>query len=102
MGEAKVQVEYQGQTAELSLIIAKDDNAPTLFGRDWLGHLKLNWPSIKRVSCGPKEALEKFLSKHSQLFQEGLGTLQGVEAKLHLREGATPKFKRARPVSYAL
>ena len=42
MGEAKVQIEYQGQTAELPVIIVKDDSAPMVFGRDWLGHLKLD------------------------------------------------------------
>ena len=47
VGEAKGQVEYEGQTAELPLIIVKDEGAPTLFGRDWLDQLKLDWPSIK-------------------------------------------------------
>ena len=35
VGAVQVHVEYDGQTAQLTLIIVKGDG-PTLLGRDWL------------------------------------------------------------------
>ncbi len=37
-----------------------------------------------------------------QVFEEGLGTLQGYKAKVHVDPNAQPKFCRARSVLYAL
>ena len=36
------------------------------------------------------------------MFEEGLGTLQGTTAKIHVDSTATPIFHKARPVPYAL
>ena len=36
------------------------------------------------------------------MFKEGLGTLQGAKAKIHVDPTATPMFHKARPVLYAL
>ena len=38
----------------------------------------------------------------AQLFEEGLETLQGTKAKIHVDPTATPIFHKARPVPYAL
>ena len=51
------------------------------------------------VTCHPVEAL---LSQHGKLFEDGLGTLQGYEAKLYVDPQAIPKFCKARPVPYAM
>ena len=51
------------------------------------------------VTCHPVEAL---LSRHGKLFEDGLGTLQGYEAKLYVDPQAIPKFCKARPVLYAM
>ena len=42
------------------------------------------------------------MQKHAQLFEEGLETLQGTKAKVHVDPTATPIFHKARPVPYAL
>ena len=42
------------------------------------------------------------LGKHTTLFEAGLGTIQGLEAKLYLKEGAKPRFCRARQVPFAI
>ena len=52
----------------------------------------------KKVST----ALDDVLSKHAKVFEEGLGTMKGVESKLSLKEGSKPKFCKPRSVSFAL
>ena len=51
------------------------------------------------VNCHPVEAL---LTCHRKLFEEGLGTLQGYEAKLYVDPQALPKFCKAQPVPYTM
>lgn len=41
------------------------------------------------------------MQKYAQLFEEGLGTLQGATVKIHVDLTATPIFHKARPVPYA-
>ena len=72
-----------------------------MLGRNWLQKIKLNWPVIKQPSSHNKR-LEEILQKHVQLFEEGLGTLQGTKAKIHVDPTATPILHKARPVPYAL
>ena len=51
------------------------------------------------VTCHPVDAL---LSRHRKLFEDGLGTLQGYEAKMYVDPQAILKFCKARPVPYAM
>ena len=46
--------------------------------------------------------LEKVLEANKEVFEEGLGTLQGTEAKIYVDPSDQPKFVKARPVPYAL
>ena len=43
----------------------------------------------------------ELLSKHDELFQEGLGTFKGYKAK-KVDPGATPHFCKAHTVPYAM
>lgn len=40
--------------------------------------------------------------KHSEVFKEGLGTLRGVQAKIHVSPDAVPRFIRPRSVPCAM
>ena len=42
------------------------------------------------------------LEKHGKIFQDGLGTLQGVSAKLYIDKNVQPHFHNPRPVPFAL
>ena len=42
------------------------------------------------------------MTRNNVLFEEGLGTLQGIQAKLSLKPDATPKYYKERRVPYAL
>ncbi|XP_068697684.1 uncharacterized protein [Montipora foliosa] len=82
IGQAHVQVAYQDQTANLPLQIIKG-KGPSLFGRNWLRDIKLNWGSIKRISCN----LDNVLTKHKSVFNDELGTMQGTKARLFVKSG---------------
>ena len=45
--------------------------------------------------------LEKLLEVHGELFESGVGTLNGY-AHLEIKKGATPRFFKPRSVPYAL
>ena len=97
LGQCQVQVHYCQQKAKLPLLVVQG-KGPSLFGRNWLEAIRLNWAQIKRVTS----ELETLLQKYRHLFEPELGTVKGIEAKLEVRAGTTPKFCRARPVPYAL
>ena len=42
------------------------------------------------------------LDKHSDVFSEGLGELQNVEAKIHIDKEEQPRFFKARQVPFAI
>ena len=97
LGQLKVTVKYNDQVQQLPLLVVAGDG-PSLWGRDWLAAIQLNWAHIKQVRTG----LEPLLQKYSEVFQEELGTLKGIEAKLVVKENAVPKFHKLRSVPYAI
>ena len=97
-GSVDVSVEYQHQQARLSLIVVAG-SGPSLFGRNWLQHLVLDWKEIHQIR---RSSLHALLDKYSSVFQEGLGTFQGLEAKIVVDPQATPRFCKARSVPYAM
>ena len=98
LGEVEVSVSYEDQQAHLPLVVVKG-NGPSLFGRNWLHTIRLNWELINNVCKG---ALSKVLAHHQAVFKEGLGKLKGYEAKIGVDPEATPRFCKARPVPYSL
>lgn len=98
VGCCKVNAEYNGQSAQLSLLIV-GGSGPTLLGRDWLSQIRLDWQQIHRVHSPSLQAL---LDRYPAVFQDGLGTLQGFHAKILVEPGMTPRFNPARSVPYAL
>ena len=87
LGQVLVKVEYGKQEVKLPLLVVPGDG-PSLFGRNWLKSIHLNWPEIKKVSL----ELDTLLNKYKDLFKEELGTVQQYEVKLHVRPGASPNF----------
>jgi hypothetical protein len=49
VGSRVVTVSYNSQTKKLPIIVVKKDG-PSLFGRDWLQHIKVDWNSIFNVN----------------------------------------------------
>ena len=98
VGNMTVCVTYKSQVATLPLLVVKGEG-PSLFGRNWLDHIRLDWHEIYNMHASPLQAI---LQKHAAVFQDGLGTLQGFKAKIFVEEGATPRFCKARTIPYAL
>ena len=101
LGTISVTVCYKQQTKQLSLLVVPTDG-PALFGRDWLQAIVLDWKQLNRVHNIRSRALQDILNQYSELFKDGMGTLQGTTVKIHIQQDARPRFFRARPVPYAL
>ena len=99
LGYVDVQVEYESQALILPLIVVKG-HGPSLFGRNWLEKIKLNWSTIHTVTIS--SALDNLLLKHQNLFHDRLGTLRGFHARLTVDPTAQPCFFKPRPVPYLL
>ncbi|XP_041439913.1 uncharacterized protein K02A2.6-like [Xenopus laevis] len=104
LGQIQAPVTYEGQSFILPLVVVKGDR-PTLLGRNWLKHLKLNWAkifTIKQTEATFHKNLEQVLSKHDSLFKEDFGSIKGLKATITVTSGAKPIFHKPRPLPYAL
>ena len=101
VGEIDVEVEYQGQTEKLVLVVVSG-NGPTLLGRNWLQVIKLNWNQIAHTRLDQVKCLDALLAIFSDVISDKLGTMTHHRAKLYLKENATPKFSKAKPVPFAV
>lgn len=97
VGQATVEVQYEEQSFHMPIQVV-EGNGPSLFGRNWLKSIKLNWATIKKLSTN----LDDILHKYSNVFKDELGTMKDVKAKLYVKEGSKPKFFKPRPVPHAL
>ena len=97
LGQAHVQVTYENQSASLPIFVASGDG-PSLFGRNWLNTIRLNWGEIKKIRCG----LDDLMEKYAEVFRDELGMVQDYTVKLTLKQNAKPKFFRPRAVPYAI
>jgi len=93
-----VNVDYNGQTCEMPLVIVAG-SGPTLLGRDMLSQIQLDWRQIHHIHTA---SLQAVLARYPGVFQEGLGTLKGFEAKIYVDPNAPPRFHPARSVPFAL
>ena len=98
-GSTEVLVEHNGQSVSLPLIVTHG-KGPNLLGRDWMSALKLDWRTIFKLEA--THTLEEVLSKHSDVFKDELGTVQGISAKIHVDPNTQPQFHKARSVPFAL
>ena len=88
VGEAKVAVSYNQQLSTLVLYVVKG-TGPSLLGRDWLRHIKLDWKTVGQVaSVNHVTMLDSLLKRYHEVFQGGLGTLKGVHARLQVKPNA--------------
>ena len=104
LGKVQVSVQLKDQEANMEMIVTKQEG-PTLFGRDWLKALQLDWSEIKHVQATTstlKKKVTEILHKYPEVFSNGEGKLQKIKGTLTLHTEAQPKFVKARSVPYPL
>ena len=99
LGEFDVEVMYHDHSVTLPLVVIQG-SGPSLLGRNWLHHIRLDWQSIKQLKMS--DELETLLEKYKEVFSSTLGTMNNFTAKLRLKTDAQPKFFRPRPVPFSL
>ena len=72
-----VDVCHQGSTHCLTCLVV-NGTGPSLLGRDWLTHIKLDCSAVHRIEHAV------FTNMFPDLFKDGLGKCKGVEAKLYI------------------
>jgi hypothetical protein len=104
LGETVIQAKIQGVKKELPLIVVKDEG-PNLLGRNWFvqfNDIMAGLVQDLNHTSESKKTLSDILRENADVFKEGLGTLKGFVAKIHVDKDVKPKFYKARPVSYAV
>ena len=105
-GEMQCDIVYKGKQYSLPILVANYDAKPTLLGKNWLWHIKLEWGEIfcipKGDTLSADSQLNDLLSKHSELFTENYEGMKGLEAHITMRGDARPVFVKARRVPYTL
>ncbi|XP_038069806.1 uncharacterized protein K02A2.6-like [Patiria miniata] len=106
VGCLQVDICYQEQR-HTGLLYVVQRGGPALFGRDWLAHFKLDWPSIFAISSehppvNMEAKLQALLDSYPELFKDEIGERTDIRAKLTLKDNAHPVFLKARQVPYAL
>ena len=101
VGVINIPVSYQTQTAELELIIVAGEG-PSLFGRDWLRVLRLDWESLNTIQSAGTESLQPLLKRHVEVFKDELGLVRDAPAKSHVDPSVQPRLCKPRTVPYAL
>ncbi len=102
VGELRVTVQYGTQRKQLTLYVIKGEG-PCLLGREWLKSIRLDWKAIGLTTMDKSATrLNTLLEENSEIFKDELGTMEGIQAKLTLREDATPRFHRPRPLPFAV
>ena len=79
-GQRVVEVRYGEQVAKVPLIVVAGQG-PSLFGRNWLEKIKLDWATIGKVERSPLDGL---LDEFEELFRPELGIIKGVQAHLEV------------------
>lgn len=97
MGLFQVQVKHNQQDVTLPLLVVEGDG-PSLLGRNWLRTLRLDWHGIYHVHM--TNSIEHVTQKYQDVFNQELGCVHDVKAKINISNGAKPKFFKARSVSY--
>ena len=101
IGEARVPITYENQTAMERFVVVDASNKPAVMGRNWLNKIQLDWTSLFNVEMKREKGLDP-PAEFPDLFQERMGKLKGFQAKISLSSDASLRFHKPRPVPFAL
>lgn len=101
-------VSHQDVSVECKLVVL-DCAGPSLCGRDLINMLDKAGVSVLQIGKGAAPGTVQAFShvnairaEYADVFSEELGLMKGPPASLLLKDGAVPKFCKARPLPYAL
>ncbi|XP_041376823.1 uncharacterized protein K02A2.6-like [Gigantopelta aegis] len=108
VGIVSVKVEHNKQCKQLKIyVVPKGDIS--LFGRDWLKEINLDWHLIKMLQVSKSSndgntmaKVDRLVEKYKSVFQSNRGTLKDIKATLNLKTDVQPKFMKARSVPYSI
>ena len=100
-GQLIADVVYGDQRKSLPLLIIAG-KGPSLFGRDWLLQLRLDWQGLYSLRAPASTTMQAILNKHAAVFTEELGCVKGIKAKIYIDPEARPRFCKPRSVPFAL
>lgn len=113
LGYLSVDVKYQGLTQQLPLYVIPNGSNP-LLGRDWIKYLKLlisvtdknTMSFVSNSHCLSNSSVSDIVSdlfkEYSNVFTDKIGEYTGEPARLVLKDGASPKFYKPRPIPFSL
>ncbi|KII60221.1 Retrovirus-related Pol polyprotein from transposon 17.6 [Thelohanellus kitauei] len=106
-GYVMATISYKGNTARTCLFVANSENNSNILGLDSIKGLRIdlnNLFSCNQVIQAQRDPrLKTLLAKYRELFDESrLGECKNIKAKLYMKEGAVPKFSKARNIPFAL
>ena len=104
LGTIHVDVSYKNQNAELPLVVV-EGHGPSLFGRDWLQHINLDWKTLNMVQTKATtntSTMSAVLNHHKAVFSDELGVIRGTSAKLFVDPQTPPRFIKYRTVPYSM
>ena len=61
---------YEDHSATLTVLVVSGDGT-SLFGRNWLGAIRLNWGEIKKVHC----MVDNLMEQYAEVFKDKLSTI---------------------------
>ena len=93
---------YQNQQPQELPLVIVEGSGPTLLGRNWLEHFRLDWNAIKSVQDSQQDSCSSLLQEFQDVFTDELGTIKPFKAKLSVDPNAAPRFHRPRSVPYAM
>lgn len=94
-GEYDAWVEYQGKLQTLHLYVAQCNGRYSLYGRNWLRVLRLDWATILQVEQRSDRQIKKnpaYLKTFLDIFDKELGTIQVLPVQLDLQPEVVPTF----------
>ncbi|XP_072142311.1 uncharacterized protein [Dermacentor andersoni] len=99
VGTATVTVRHKNTACKLPLLVVEGTGC-SLLGRNWFDKLGIELHGIHQTT--EEGSLTELLQKHEAIFREDTTGHTGAPVNLELKEGASPKFLKARLVPFAM
>lgn len=103
-GTCVVRISYKRQSILDSLYVL-DGKFDSIFGRNWLRKIKINWKEIHQIKDSGdnlKLRMNQLITEYDDIFNSELGEIPNIKCSLKVSENATPIFIKPRPIPYAI